>query len=115
MRWTSRGEKSRLVYAFHVLIGHRGILSLTPVWLLSMFGAALWVAGGTREQRLFAAGVALLTVVCLTFYLMRPVADRNYGGVSAGFRWMFWFTPLWLLCAIPAADRSRGSQVPSTL
>ena len=45
-----------------------------------------------------------MTVTCLAFYLARPLVDRNYGGVCCGFRWMFWFTPMWLLVMIPAAD-----------
>jgi hypothetical protein len=49
--------------------------------------------------------VLALSVVCLVFYLSRSTIDRNYGGVSCGFRWVFWFTPLWLLCLVPAADR----------
>jgi hypothetical protein len=98
------GEKSRAVYAFHIFAGHRGIFSLTPVWLLSLAGGGAWLLRGSREQRVFALCVLVLTVVCLSFYLRRPLADRNYGGVAAGFRWMFWFTPLWLLCLLPAAD-----------
>ena len=55
-----------------------------------------------------------LSVVCLVFYISRPMIDRNYGGVCCGFRWVFWFTPLWLLCMAPAADsllRSRAGRV----
>jgi hypothetical protein len=54
--------------------------------------------------------VIVLTVVCLGFYIGRPQIDRNYGGVSCGFRWMFWFTPLWSLCLVPAADRLLRSR-----
>jgi hypothetical protein len=42
--------------------------------------------------------------------LLRPLEDRNYGGVAAGFRWMFWFAPLWLLVMLPAADRMAPSR-----
>ena len=49
--------------------------------------------------------VAILSVVCLAFYLTRPLDDRNYGGMTSGFRWMFWFAPLWLVALLPAADR----------
>ena len=58
--------------------------------------------------------VLLLTVVCLAFYLARPLSDRNYGGVASGFRWVFWCTPLWLLTLLPAADalsRSRRGRM----
>jgi hypothetical protein len=99
-----RGEPSRLVYAFHALIGHRGILSLTPVWLLSLIGIQIWLRGNDASLRGLALMVTTLTIVCLTFYVMRPLVDRNYGGVCCGFRWMFWFIPLWTICVLPAAD-----------
>ena len=34
-----RGEPSKAVYALHCLVGHHGIFSLTPIWLLSVAGA----------------------------------------------------------------------------
>ena len=104
-RGVDRGEPSRLVYAFHALIGHRGILSLTPVWALTLIGVGIWLRGSDRSLQGLALMVTTLTVVCLSFYLLRPLEDRNYGGVCCGFRWMFWFIPLWTLCALPAADR----------
>lgn len=100
-----RGEPSKLTYTWHVLLGHHGILSLTPVWLLSLFGVLMWVKHGDELQREFALAVAALTLVCLVFYLgLRPQNDRNYGGMTSGFRWMFWFAPLWLVSLLPAAD-----------
>ncbi len=143
-----RGERYRSLYALHALVGHHGIFSLTPVWLLSLVG--VWLVcrpsawrGGWHAQSMDAMGVeaspvdaspddyalrihvqgvppivlrqlavfaATITTVCVTFYLLRPIEDRNYGGVSAGFRWMFWFAPLWLLTMLPAADRMAGSR-----
>jgi hypothetical protein len=99
-----KGEPSRAVYAFHALLGHHGILSLTPVWVLSVVGAAMWLRRGPRSLQAFAVMVVTLTLVCVAFYIMRPEKDRNYGGVSCGFRWLFWFTPLWLICMLPATD-----------
>lgn len=103
-----RGEPSRLAYAAHVLVGHHGLFSLTPIWIFSVFGAALllWRRAGDDSQEMWAAAVAaaVLTVVCLGFYISRPLLDRNYGGVSMGLRWLFWLIPLWLICLIPAAD-----------
>ena len=99
------GESSRLMYALHTTIGHHGILSLTPVWLLSIYGMWLWLKEGREIQRQFAWGVAALTLVCLVFYIgLRPQHDRNYGGMTSGLRWMFWFAPLWLVAMLPAAD-----------
>jgi hypothetical protein len=99
------GEPRRSTYAFHTLLGHHGVFSLTPVWLLSLWGIGLWLMRTEIHFRMLAAMVLILAVVCLGFYIMRPLADRNYGGVSCGFRWMFWFIPCWLVCLIPAADR----------
>ncbi len=99
-----RGEDSVATYAFHVLIGHHGVFSLTPVWLLSLVGTALWVTGDRRRWAL-AAAVVGLTLVCTAFYVgFRPVEDRNYGGSCSGFRWLFWLIPIWLVALIPAAD-----------
>ena len=105
-----RGEPSKLDYAFHCLIGHHGLFSLTPMWLLSAWGLWLWGTSGAREQRQLAAGIALLTLVVLTFYIgLRPQIDRNYGGMTSALRWLLWLAPLWLLAMLPAVDRlARG-------
>lgn len=100
-----RGEPSKATYALHTLIGHHGIFSLTPVWLLSVLGTFMWLRSGESRRRWLAIGVAVLTVVCLVFYIgLRPQVDRNYGGMTSGLRWMFWFAPLWLVTMMPAAD-----------
>jgi len=107
-----RGEPTRLAYAFHVLVGHHGVFSLTPVWLLSVAGAGLWLAGADPKRRQLAAGIVLITIVCTFFYIaLRPQADRNYGGMTSGFRWLFWLAPLWLILMIPAADRLPTSHL----
>ena len=99
-----RGERSQVTYALHVLIGHHGVFSLTPVWLLSAAGLVLWLRRGDRFAQVAAAGILLMSIVCLAFYIGRPLADRNYGGMTSGFRWMFWFAPLWLWGMLPAVD-----------
>jgi hypothetical protein len=107
-----RGEPSKLIYAVNVLVGHHGIFSLSPIWLLSMWGALLWMWSDNGAGRELAWMAAVLTVVCLTFYIgLRPQEDRNYGGATSGFRWMFWFTPLWLVVLLPAADRLANSRL----
>jgi hypothetical protein len=109
-----RGEPSRATYALHVLVGHHGIFSLTPAWLLSVAGAAIWCSNSKRRQpirgddpaqlRYLALGVLAVSIACLTFYLAMPQSSRNYGGMTSGFRWAFWLAPLWLLVMLPAAD-----------
>ena len=46
--WTSerkqgvdKGEPNQLKYALHALMGHHGIFSLTPFWLLAIWGAVV--------------------------------------------------------------------------
>ena len=113
-----RGEPSRLVYAFHVIVGHHGIFSLTPAWLLVIPGLMLLARSGARASderaRLFrrslAAGIATVSVVVIVFYLSRSQIDRNYGGMTSGFRWAFWLAPLWVAAAVPAVDRLATSR-----
>ncbi len=111
-----RGEPSRAAYAWHVLVGHHGIFSLTPAWLLAIPGLALLAARRRhgRGEADLARAIALVSVVVIGFYLARPLVDRNYGGMSSGFRWAFWLAPLWALSAVPAADvlgRSRPGRL----
>jgi len=117
-----RGEPSRAAYAWHALAGHHGMLSLTPAWLLVVPGLALLAA---RPRRRHAAGdaqlalaIAGVSAVVIAFYLLRPQADRNYGGMTSGFRWVFWMAPLWVAAVVPAADilgRSRSGRVVGCL
>jgi hypothetical protein len=105
-----RGEPSKLTYALHVLVGHHGVFSLTPIWLLSVVGALMWLRSPDASHRQLAAGILFIAVVCLVFFIaFRPLQDRNYGGMTSGFRWMFWCAPLWLLAMLPAADRLARS------
>ncbi len=101
-----RGERSPAVYALHVLVGHHGIFSLTPIWLATVAGAVLWLGGrDTGKLRWLALILVLASLACLAFYLTRGAVYRNYGGVTSGLRWVFWLAPLWLVLALPAVDR----------
>jgi len=104
-RGVDRGEASPARYALHVLVGHHGVFSLTPIWLLSAAGAWMLARRGDEPRRALAWLVIVLAVVSLAFYLTRPLQDRNYGGVTCGFRWIFWQAPLWLVVMLPAVER----------
>ncbi len=96
------GEPSRAKYAFHVLFGHHGIFSLTPVWLFAIAGAYFMFRSDDQKLRLFGFMVLSLTALVVAFYIMRPLGDRNYGGNTCGLRWTFWLIPLWI-AAMPTA------------
>jgi hypothetical protein len=108
-----RGEASPLRYALNVLIGHHGLFSLTPIWLLSVAGCLVWLIRKPDEQhwrdasatqRILAGLTLVTTVVVIGFYLTRPQMDRNYGGGTCCLRWLIWLTPLWLVTLAPAVD-----------
>jgi len=95
---------STAAYLFHCTIGHHGILSLSPILLLTLWG---WLTPGAyRDPRLrwFQGLGVLLTVVTLGFFLTRT-ENYNYSGVSVALRWMLWITPFWLLAMVPVVNR----------
>jgi hypothetical protein len=107
-----RGEPSTATYALHSLIGHHGVFSLTPIWLLSIAGIGMWLRWPDWTRRELAALTAAVSLACLVFFIgFREQHDRNYGGMTSGFRWMFWCAPMWLVVMIPAADRLANSRI----
>jgi hypothetical protein len=97
-------QESSAVYLMHCTIGHHGIFSLTPIFLLTLWS---WPdVKSWKSHKLWpihAAGL-FLTVVVMGFYLTRT-ANYNYGGNTAGLRWVFWLIPFWLLAMLPLFDR----------
>ena len=96
-------QESPLLYLFHCVLGHHGILSLTPVFLLtvlSLISPKSW----KHPLRPFLMPCVFLTVVTLGFYLSRT-QNYNYGGTSSGLRWAFWLIPFWLIAMVPLVER----------
>jgi hypothetical protein len=117
------GEENRLLYVIHFLVGHHGIYSITPIWLLTFYGAWRWITRPQPAQvpadplRAFAlsnsgmaVAILMMTLACYVFYASRVVEDRNYGGVSSGFRWIFWLIPAWLWLCVPAIETASQSK-----
>lgn len=121
----AREKESAATYVYHSVLGHHGILSLSPVWLLSASGLVLWLFPGAAaappdraagwlpgplrdERRVLAILTLLVSAVVIAFYLV--LAPRNYGGWTLGPRWLMWLTPLWLLVLLPMADRMSSSR-----
>lgn len=99
-----KGEPSAAAYAFHCLIGHHGIFSLTPIWILSLCGFPLLFRGRMKKFSWFGVMVIIVSVVVVTFYLTRPQEDRNYGGGTSTLRWLLWLAPMWIVAAVPFVD-----------
>jgi hypothetical protein len=110
----ARMKESAGTYAFHVLLGHHGIFSLTPYVLLSVAGMILASRGlssaaperglssAARLQTWFGLLTLGLTIVIVGFYLFK---SDNYGGWTNGPRWLMWLTPFWLLTMLPVVDQ----------
>ena len=98
-----KGGDSPVVYFLHCTVGHHGIFSLSPIFLLTL---ATWTTltrwRDSALRPVLWLGLAL-TVGVLGFYLMRT-ANYNYGGNTCGLRWMFWLIPFWLLSMVPVLD-----------
>lgn len=101
-------------YAFHLLLGHHGLFSLTPIFLLSILGCLFWIGGLIKaptlsnKKGLLGMMTLGLTVVLVSFYLYK---SDNYGGVSCAPRWLIWLTPLLLLCSLPVLEKLSKSSL----
>ena len=97
-----RNLDSPLVYFLNCTIGHHGIFSLSPIFLLCLAGWWRWRRVDRVLQPLVVLGL-LLTGLVLVFYLSRT-ENYNYGGNTSGLRWTFWLIPFWLLALVPVFD-----------
>ena len=99
------GEPNRAVYAFHTIAGHHGIMSLTPVWIITIFGVIIILSRShEKPMRDFALMTLVMTLICVAFYVAMGQPNRNYGGMTCGHRWTFWLIPFWTMCLLPALD-----------
>lgn len=98
-----RNIDSPWVYFVHSTVGHHGIFSLTPLFLLALVG---WLMSGslanTALRTMIRTG-ALMSAIVIAFYMTR-FDNYNYGGVSCALRWALWLIPFWLLAIVPVVD-----------
>jgi hypothetical protein len=102
-----KGEESRAIYFMHATIGHHGLFSLTPVWILSFAGMFLWIfKRGYPKLQLTAIIILIISLVVIAFYLLfMGQNQRSYGGVSSALRWLFWLVPLWCITLVGIVDK----------
>ena len=100
--------ESKFAYAFHLLLGHHGLFSLTPIFLFGLAGSVTGVVamlhGKHPGQRpgLIGGLTLVISFIVIGFYIFR--GNGNYGGWTAGPRWLIWLTPFLLLTMLPAVD-----------
>jgi hypothetical protein len=104
----ANSEKPSL-YLLHCTFGHHGIFSLSPVFLLALVAWLVPKTSRTSPLRGWVWLSAVLSVIVVGFYLTRT-QNYNYGGNTAGLRWIFWLIPLWLVACIPTLDACAGSR-----
>ncbi len=112
-------NEPKSIYAFHLLFGHHGWFSLTPIFLASLAGIAILVRRSFPDVRrvltrnvpatepvfnlpIIGSMTAAVSVVVMTYFVFKT---NNYGGFTSGPRWFFWLIPLWLLTGLPGIDR----------
>lgn len=102
-------QEHPVTYLFHCVLGHHGLLTLTPLFLLALCG---WWLILTKRQpagwKLVGAIGVFLSVAILSFYLTRT-QNYNYGGNTSGLRWMLWLTPFWWYAMTPIVQRLMQS------
>jgi hypothetical protein len=104
-------REPKQIYAMHMLVGHHGLFSLTPIWLFALFGMVRGMWSPSPAFKTLASLTFLMTIAVCAFYI---VSTNNYEGWTSGPRWAFWLTPLFLLTLIPVADaigEFRGGRV----
>jgi hypothetical protein len=104
------------LYLFHLLLGHHGIFSLSPIFLLAGLGMlSSWkLHSEMPTQTMLQRMTLVLTVLLVLFYgvwVYYAQNTRNYGGWTCGPRWFFWLTPFWLLSMVPIVDSLSRSRL----
>jgi hypothetical protein len=97
----------RIVYLLNMTVGHHGVFSLTPIFILAMVGLARALRSAPRPS-LAAVVTCAVTVTTIGFYVWNPKV-RNYGGLTQGMRWLFWLFPLWLAALPRALEGERAA------
>ncbi len=109
----AKDYESRGTYAFNLLLGHHGVFSLTPIWLLAFAAMIRNLAKITSTKDICSQVLILIMIVSVVVIVFYAAITRtvNYGGWTSGARWLFWLTPLWLLAVLRIADDLATSKI----
>jgi hypothetical protein len=97
-------REPKIIYFFHMLLGHHGYFSMTPVLIL---GAWELIRSLHRRHPRFAEAmvIGIPTLLCM---LALGIRTRNYGGICFGFRWLILTMPLMLLFVAAWLERIQS-------
>jgi hypothetical protein len=98
-----------MVYAFHSLLGNRGLLSHSPILLVSLIGCYQLIK--FRSIHSVYKDYLILLVGCLTYILIYLLRTNNYSGDSFGVRWFAAITPIFMLSLAPIEDAIRSRRI----
>jgi hypothetical protein len=96
--------QSLAIYAFHMLVGSRGILSYTPILLFAFYG---WYRTIFQPNFKYKKEYIFITAVCLAYVMFYIFRSNNYSGHSYGVRW---FASIMLLACVPLAHIAEPIQ-----
>lgn len=88
-------------YLFHMLLGFRGLFSMTPLLALGLVAFVRGSLGGRAFFRREFGGILLGAGALVFFVVFRT---WNYGGDCIGMRWFICFSPLLMLMALPLVE-----------
>lgn len=101
-----------LFYAFHMLLGNRGLISHTPILLFSVFGILIIYKKSRFQYKTEYTYILLATLSYIAIYILRTT---NYSGWAFGIRW---FASLMLILCLPFAyieSKIRSSRTTRVL
>ena len=105
MDWFDKNPEPWWVYLIHLTVGHHGMFSLTPIFLLAIPPLLRGLFGADRPIAGLARLTFVLTIGLFAFYTWKT---HNYGGSTQGPRWLFWIYPFWLMLAAPGFESGQS-------
>jgi hypothetical protein len=97
------------VYLFHMTLGHHGWLSLTPIFLFSVWGAVRLLGS---QNRYFTVSIWLSigALTCLAGYYFQDPAAWKPGGTLHAYRWLLYGLVALFALAGPVVLASRRTE-----
>jgi len=104
-------DEPKWLYVFHLLFGHHGFFTLTPLLAVGVWQSVLQVRGRLPLWRESLAALVGFVVVGVAMV----IRTHNYGGACVGFRWLIPVMPLFLLLCVPRLEADGPLERPGLL